>query len=240
MPRHHIHSPPFTMSTTVSDEASSYQQIRKDDDSDPGDTEEDEQTVNDLDPLRPSGDSGATQRPGHLLENMTISDGPDNSKRNSSRWPSGWRRTLLSMIGVGLVLGVPSVIYASHHGSPSSPVPEPSAPADTTRKLPICFVGGNGIRVDPTWLSAGHASGYLKEGPSGSKVTNSWCTDVNLGALSNKYGGKGPDQTLKVDVVSEDGVTSVSLHHRGSCPSCAQLTITVSAYSSLCFQTGTT
>lgn len=219
------------MSTTgTSAEQPTYHQVSGDDASDDNDSPETEQAVNDLDPLRSSMESEATQRPGHPMVNMTISDAPGNSKRNSSRWPSGWkRRTLLSMFGVGLVLGVPSVIYASHHGSPSSPVPDPSAPIDTTRKLPICFVGGRGIRVDPTWLSAGHASGYLKEGPSGSKVTNSWCTDINLDALSNKYGGKGPDQTLKVDVVSEDGVTSVSLHNRRSSPSCAQLTITASA-----------
>jgi hypothetical protein len=233
------------MSTTgTSAEQPTYHQVSGDDASDDSDSPENEQAVNDLDPLRSSMESEATQRPGHPMVNMTISDGPDNSKRNSSWWPSGWkRRTLLSVIAAGLVLGVPSVIYASHHDSPSDPpVPEPSTPIDTSRKLPICFVGlgGNGIRVDPTWLSAGHASGYMKEGPSGSKVTNSWCTDINLDALSNTYGGKGPDQTLNVDVVSEDGVTSVSLHHRGSRPSCAQLKITVSVCSSLCFQTGTT
>jgi hypothetical protein len=61
--------------------------------------------------------------------------------------------------------------------------------------------------VDPIWLSKGHSSKYMTQGPSGSKADNSWCTDLDLDAL--EFGG--PDQTLEIDVVSEtDGITTVS------------------------------
>lgn len=141
-------------------------------------------------------------------EPMTTSVDPEDSKRSSGRWPIGnKRRTILSAIGaLGIIIAVPSIIAASHNNSGSSH-PQPSPPADSARELQVCFVGGNGVRVDPDWLSKGHSSKYMMQGPSGSKADNSWCTDLDLDALERG----GPDQTLKIDVVSEtDGITTVS------------------------------
>jgi hypothetical protein len=203
---------------TTGTEQTIYHRIANDGAPDRDDTHLGEEAADDHHLLRPSEDSEGSQR--HTLEPMTVSDGPDNSKRNSSWWPSGRKGRVLgtAILCLGIVLSVPTIVLASHKSSPSdpsvpdnspsrSPVPEPSAPTKATRKLlPICFVGGD-IRVNPSWLSAGHASTFMTQGPSRLNVKESWCTDVNLDELIAKG---SEDQTLRVDVSGADGVTRVS------------------------------